>query len=344
MIDLSSKYLGLNLKNPLIAGSTGLTNSIANIKEIAKKGAGAVVLKSLFEEQIRHETEKMLASNSEKMQTWNQAFDDIVSDKWYAYDEAFKYISDYAKEHTLNEYLKFIEEAKKSVDIPVIASINCISQYEWQYFAKKIQEAGADALELNVYVLPSDVNRTIENNENIYFEIVNEVKKYVSIPVSLKIGYYFSSLAQSVEKISKSGINGIVLFNRPYTPDINIYNFDFTPNNIYSTPSEYAHTLRWVGILSGRLGCDISASTGIHNHEILIKMLLAGANTAQIASILYRNGFDEITNILQNLEVWMNANNFSTIDEFRGKLSMKNVPNPASFERVQFMKLYSKIE
>ncbi len=344
MTQLTTKYMGLELRNPLIVGSSGLTNSVANIKEIAKKGAGAVVLKSLFEEQIQHETEKFIEGNANPVAHWNQAFDNIISKRAHSYDEAFDYISNYAKEHTLNEYLKFVEEAKKSVDIPIIASINCVSQYDWQYFAKKIQNAGADALELNVYILPSDFNRSIEENETIYYDIIKEVKKYVSIPVSLKLGYYFSSLAQSITKLSESGIDALVLFNRPYTPDINIYNFELTTSNIYSSANEYAQVLRWIAILSDRLKCNIAASSGIHNHESAIKQLLAGANVFQIASVLYRNGFDEISHILTNMEVWMKSNDFKTIDDFRGKLSMKNVKNPAAYERVQFMKLYSKIE
>lgn len=188
MADLSCKYLGLQLKNPVIVGSSGLSSSIGNLKTIAQMGAGAVVLKSIFEEQIKFEADKFLKSDNPEMKSWYEAFQGIVNKTEFYYDEAFDYLTSYAKEHTLNQYLTLISDAKKSIDIPVIASINCSTQYDWQYFAKRIQEAGADALELNVYLLPSDFGKNGIDNENVYFDIIKEVKKFVTIPVSLKTG------------------------------------------------------------------------------------------------------------------------------------------------------------
>jgi dihydroorotate dehydrogenase (fumarate) len=347
MVDLSCKYLGLQLKNPIIVGSSGLTSSIGNLKTIARMGAGAIVLKSIFEEQIKFEADKFLKSDNPEMKSWNEAFQGIVNKTEFYYDEAFDYLTSYAKEHTLNQYLTLISEAKKNIDIPVIASINCSTQYDWQYFAKRIQEAGADALELNVYLLPSDFDKNGIDNENVYFDIIKEVKKYVTIPVSLKTGYYFSSVAQTLLRLSETGISGLTLFNRPYNPDIDIETLQVNASNMFSSDSEYSHSLRWVALMSGRIKCDIAASTGIHNHETVIKQLLAGADAVQMVSVFYKHHlhhFDVLPDIIKGLESWMKAHNYKNISEFKGLLSRNNVHNPASYERVQFLRLFSSIE
>ncbi|MHC1708764.1 MAG: dihydroorotate dehydrogenase-like protein [Bacteroidales bacterium] len=343
MANLLTNYMGLSLRNPIIAGSSGLTNSLDELKEIADKGAGAVVLKSIFEEQIRHETDKLIQEQGGTMESMQKGYRDILSSRPYDYSEAYGYIADFAREHTLSDYLKFIENAKKTVDIPVIASINCVTPYDWHYFARRIQNAGADALELNVYVLPSNPAKSSLENENIFFEVADAVKQQVSIPVSMKVSYYFSGLSKTLIDLSKTGIKGLVLFNRPFHPDINIDTLEITSTNILSHPSEYSHTLRWIAILAGRAGCDLVASTGIHDHEAVIKQLLAGATAVQMASVLYKHGFDSITRILNDLEKWMTAKGYNSLDDFRGKLSQVNLENPAVFERVQFMRLYSKI-
>ena len=239
MIDLSCKYLGLQLKNPLIVGSSGLTSSIENLKTIARLGAGAVVLKSIFEEQIKFDADKFIRSDNPEIRSWNEAFEGIVSKTEFYYEEAYEYLTSYAREHTLSGYLSLISDAKKEINIPVIASINCSTQYDWQYFARRIEEAGADALELNVYLLPSDFDKTGIENEEVYFDIIKEVRKFISIPVSLKIGYYFSSLARMAGKLSETGIAGLTLFNRPYNPDIDINTMKFTTSNIYSSETEF---------------------------------------------------------------------------------------------------------
>ena len=222
MENLQTTYLGLKLRNPLIAGSCGLTNSISNIKELAKKGVGAIVIKSLFEEQIQIEAEKVIRNDTDGVSTFSHAPDTILSRRIYDYDETYSYIYDFAKRNTLGKYLYFLNEAKESVDIPVIASINCVSNQDWHAFSKKIEETGVDALELNIFILPSDWRRSGEDNEKIYYDIIREVRNYVNLPISVKIGYYFSSLAQSVKKLSECGIKGLVLFNRPYNTDIDI--------------------------------------------------------------------------------------------------------------------------
>jgi dihydroorotate dehydrogenase (fumarate) len=344
MANLETSYLGLKLKNPVIAGSSGLTNSLENLKEIEKNGAGAIVIKSIFEEQINSDINELMLSGKGSMQGWDDVFKGIVDQKDYHYQEAFEYVHNFAKQNALSDYLKFLETAKKSVHIPIIASINCVSNYEWSFFAKKIQETGIDAIELNIYLLPSFFGKEDEQVEKIYLDIISEVKKYISIPLSVKIGFYFSSLATSIKKISETGISGLVIFNRPFNPDIDIDKLEFSNHNIFSGSSEYSHTLRWTGILSDRVDCEISSSTGVHDYSTVVKMLLAGAQTVQLASVLYQKGFSEIKEIIKGLENWMNKHQFKDIADFRGKMALKNVENPASYERVQFMKHYSKIE
>ncbi len=328
MADLSTSYMGINLRNPLIVGSSGLTNSLESLREIDKKGAGAVVLKSLFEEQIKLEIRKVFS------------FEDVQSN----YTEAEDYIRNYARAHTLDEYSKLIQEAKKSLSIPVIASINCVSPSEWPSFAKDIQNSGADALELNVFVLPSNIDMESHNIEQVYFDIIDIVKSQLSIPVSLKISHQFSGLGNIAKKLSWTGIKGLVLFNRFFNPDIDIHNFNLKPSNIYSSPEEITNSLRWVAILSDRIQCDLCASTGIHDGSGLIKQLLAGAKAGQVCSTLYQNGLDRIENIISDLNKWMEQYNFEKIEDFRGKLSYKESEDPSIYHRVQFMKHFSGIE
>lgn len=320
--------MGLKLSSPLIIGSSGLTNSLQNIIEFEQRGAGAVVLKSLFEEQIKFEISHTVASEPGAN----------------LYPEAYDYISNHSRDHRVDEYLKLIRDAKAAVKIPVIASINCVTADEWTSFARKIEEAGADAIELNIFILPSDPTAGAEQNEKAYFTILEEVKKQVSIPVALKISYYFSGLAKMALKLSWAGAKGIVLFNRFYSPDINIDTMKVVASNVFSTPEEITTSLRWVAMLSDRLYCDICASTGVHDSEGMIKQLLAGAKAVQIASTLYKNGFDKINEMNSGLTAWMEKQGFATTDEFIGKMSFKKADNPAAYERVQFMKHFSGIE
>jgi dihydroorotate dehydrogenase (fumarate) len=268
---------------------------------------------------------------------------DILDNRSYDYVEAMEYMTNFAKEHTLKEYLDFIKKLKANVTIPIIASINCVSAYDWSFFAKRIQEAGADALELNIYILPSDITKTSANYDEMYKKIIQDVKRFVTIPVALKLSYYSSSLVHRFVELSNSGIAGIVLFNKPYNPDIDINKIEISTGKILSSESDYLRSLRWTAILSGRVGCDLAASTGVHSYETVVKMLLAGSNAVQVASLLYEKGIDEITHLVSGLNKWMDEHNFKTIDEFRGKLSQKNIENPAVLERVQFMKSYAGI-
>jgi dihydroorotate dehydrogenase (fumarate) len=344
MADLSTTYLGLKLKNPLIIGSSGLSGTLNEIKHAADSGAGAIVLKSIFEEQIRDEMDTFLKSTGKDPDnSFQKGYQSVLSEREYDYAEAFDYLKDHAKEHTLGKYLNFIEQSKNSTNIPIIASINCVTPYDWHYFARRIQQAGADALELNIFILPSNTMKTSEENERIYFDIIEAVKKQVSIPVSVKISYYLSSLATTVIKLSNSGVGGVVMFNRPFHPDIDINSMEVNSKYLLSDPSEYSQVLRWMAILSGRTGCPLIATTGVHTADSAIKLLLAGATAVQIVSVLYKEGFGAIRNIIDGIEKWMDSKGFSTLDDFRGKLSQGNLKNPADFERVQFMRLYSKI-
>lgn len=328
MANLSTSYMGFELKNPLIVGSSGLTNSVDSIREIEKNGAAALVLKSLFEEQIHHLINKTMHGSADN----------------FTYPEAEDYIGNYTKSKDVDDYLALIKGAKEAVGIPVIASINCVSSTDWITFATKIQNAGADGLELNIFILPSDPKRDATQNEAVYFDIIEKVKKEVTIPVAIKISPYFSGLANMALKLSWTGIRGMVLFNRFFSPDIDIDNFKVTSTNVFSHPDELALSLRWVAMLSSRLHCDVAASTGIHDAPAMIKQLLAGAKAVQIASVLYKKDFSQIGVMLKDLEAWMDKHNFENTSDFIGKMSIKEVENPASFERVQFMKHFSGIE
>jgi len=328
MANLSIRYLGLELKNPLIVGSSGLTNSIEDIKNLEEKGAAAVVLKSIFEEEILMEYDSVMK---------NVAIDDNNL-------EYYDYFDYKIKEDNIKAYIKLIEDAKKAVNIPVIASVNCTTAHEWTFFTKKIQDAGADAIELNAFVLPSDLDRTAEQNEKIYFDLVEAVKKEVTIPISLKISYYFSNLAATIKKLSETGIAGVVLFNRFYSPDFDIHTQKVVSTHVLSSDNDLPVSLRWVAILANRINCDIAASTGVHDGKALIKQLLAGADAVQVVSTLYKNGTEQIESMLKELEVWMDNYNYKTIADFKGNMSQENSHDPAAFERVQFMKYFGEMK
>lgn len=325
MKSLETVYMGLTLRNPIVVSSSGLTKSTEKIKQLEDKGAGAVVLKSLFEEQINYEVGDLVQYNN--------------------YPEAEDYIKSYSRSHSVEQYLTLIADAKKAVDIPVIASINCITPTDWTEFARKMEKAGADAIELNINIIPTGkLKKSIEYEEK-YFEIINAVSEKVSIPVAVKIGYHFTNLMQFTEMAAASGADGIVLFNRFYEPDIDINKLSFTAADIFSIPNDIRHSLRWVGMLSGRINLtDISASTGIHDGKAVIKHLLAGAKTTQICSVLYQSGFDVIEQMLEELTTWMDDKGFDSIDDFRGKMNYSKIKSPAVYERTQFMKYFSSID
>jgi len=323
MANLSTTYMGLKLKTPIIVSSSGLTNSVKDIIALEEKGAAAIVTKSLFEEEIILETEE----NLNKMHA-----------SGFVYPETTEYFDFDRMEDTVSNYLKFLSDSKKSVKIPIIASINCVTAEGWTDFTKRIEDTGVDGLELNVFNLPVNFNDANASNDKVYSDVIEKITKVSKLPLSLKIGSYHSNLGYFIKHISQSPTKAIVLFNRFYNPDFDIHTLQFTSSNVLSTPAEAANSLRWIAIMANRVSCDLSASTGIHDGTAVIKQLLAGAKTVQLCSTLYKNGNDQINLFLGELEKWMKENDYNTIDEFRGKMSQSKTFDPKVFERVQFMK------
>ena len=323
MPNLESKYMGLTLRNPVIIGSSGLTNSAAKIKELETHGAGAVVLKSIFEEQILMEAHSLKTD-------------------YMRHTEEMDYITGYTERHKLDEYLELIEKAKKEVSIPVIASINCVSASRWTSFAKKIQEAGADGLELNIFIMPGDNKQKGEEVEQIYFDIINEVRNQVSLPLAVKMSYYFSGLANMLFNLSVRKIDAIVLFNRFFQPDIDLEKMEVVASHVFSSPEEIALPLRWVGMVSDEVKCDLAASTGIHDGNAVIKCLLVGARAVQVATTIYQNGPAYIEKMLEQVKNWMKDHRYKSIRDFIGKLSQDKIRDPVMYERAQFMKYFSE--
>jgi dihydroorotate dehydrogenase (fumarate) len=325
MINTETSYLGIKLKNPIIVSSSGLSDSIQKIKNLAEHGAGAIVLKSLFEEQIKYDAGTL--------------------SKGTDYPEAVDYVNYYIKNNSVENYLNLIRQAKKEVDVPIFASINCVSTKEWIDFAKKIEEAGADGLEVNVFVLPLDKNASAEKYENIYFELAEKLKANINIPFVFKLGRHFTNLVGLVERLNALDVPGVVLFNRFYEPDIDVDKMDFTAAEVFSTPADIRQTLRWVGIISSKVEkIDISASTGIHSGQDAIKQVLAGAESVQVCSTLYKNGLRKLNEIITDFSKWMEIHGFDSIDEFKGKLSYKKLSDPVIYERSQFMRHFSSIQ
>lgn len=326
MTNLNVTYLGLDLKNPIIAGSCGLTNSIENLKSIEKAGAGAIVLKSIFEEEIYLE----FASEFSKLGPMDNNL------------EFLDYFDYEIKKDNLKRYLNLIHEAKKELKIPIIASINCITAQEWGFFARKIEEAGADAIELNMFILPSNLSQTSQDNESLYFDIVSRVASKVKIPVSLKISPYFSTLGSIIRDLSFSEIKGLVLFNKLYSPDVDIEAEKVVSTDVLSHYGDHKLSLRWIGMMASRVNCDLSASNGVHDWQTAVKMLLVGANSVQIVSAMYKEGFSVIGKMTENIKSWMSEHNYNKIEDFRGKLSLANSTNLAEYERVQFMRHFGE--
>jgi dihydroorotate dehydrogenase (fumarate) len=325
MPNLKTNYLGLELKNPVIIASSGLSDSIHNIIALESAGAGAIVLKSLFEEEIVSEMEtklKKMASES------------------FLYPETLDFYEDQDEENSSLRYLELIREAKSKVKIPIIASINCVTSDYWTYFPSQIEAAGADALEINIFLLPSDFTRDRPANEKIYYDIIEKVTGLIKIPISLKISSYFSDLAFIFKKFSHTPISGLVLFNKYYNPDFDIEKMEVTSGKVLSTPEDFHNTLRWISILAGRVNCSLAATTGIHNGETAVKMLLAGADVVQVASAIYQHGPGKIAEIIEFMQTWMHKKGFEKITDFKGKMSQVGSTNPAAYERVQFMKYF----
>jgi len=321
MVDLKTNYVGLQLDNPIIVSSSGLADNIEKIRKIAAFGPGAIVLKSLFEEQIYVDTKQLIEENP--------------------YPEATDYIRGYLRNHTLENYLELIEQAKNSVNMPIIASINCTTGNEWMHFARQMQDAGADALELNIFILPVDGEKP-DRIEKTYFDILSKVRQTISIPLIAKISPYFTNLIYLVHQLYAIGLEGVVLFNHLYQPDINIKTMTMTAADVFSSPTDLSQSLRWISLVSDKFRkIDISGSTGIHDSKSAIKILLAGATTAQVCSVIYKNGPEYLQTIIGGIASWMEEKKFKSIDEFRGLMNYRNYEDPGKWERVQFLRYYS---
>jgi dihydroorotate dehydrogenase (fumarate) len=325
MANISTRFFGLNLKSPIIAASSSMTGHTEQVLKLAEAGAGAVVLKSIFEEEIYHELQEELSMRS-----------GLHSDPEYL--DYFDYV---IKDENIRKYLKLIADVKSRTLVPIVASINCVSSSDWVLFARKIEEAGADALELNMYVDPSNISNSSENAEQTYFETISKVLAVVNIPVSIKISHYFSNLASIVQKLSATGISGITIFNRYYSPDIDVESQTVGVAEILSSPHDYVLPLRWTGILSGITTCDLAATTGIHTSQTALKFILAGASAVQVASAIYHEGPSLITRMNQEISEWMDQKGFETLLDFQGSLSQKT-SSVQAWERVQFMKYFGE--
>ncbi|HKK42571.1 MAG TPA: dihydroorotate dehydrogenase-like protein [Bacteroidales bacterium] len=322
---LKTNYLGLTLKSPLIVSSSRLTSTLEHLKEAEENGAGAVVLKSLFEEQILHHISTIPSSVN--------------------YPEADEYISYYSRSHSVEEYLNLIKSAKKNLSIPVIPSINCFSSRGWTDFAKNIEDAGADAIEINMFFLPADRKESSEEAEKVYFELIEKLKATLSVPVAIKIGSRFSNILYMIDQFYMRGVEGVVMFNRFYEPDIDVKKLEIVPAPVFSSEGDRRYVLRWVAMASAQdIDIDISASTGVHSGDDAIRYILAGAKTVQLCSVLYRKGFGVLKQINTHMLEWMKEKGFKSTGEFRGKLNWANYDKPAVFERTQFMKYFSSID
>ena len=325
MTGLYTRYMGLHLKNPVIVASSDFTRTVQGVKECEDHGAGAVVLKSIFQEEF--------ISRSLKME---------MESAYPQYSEAYDYLENMIADGGQEDYLRLVSDSAAGVSIPVIASINAVSSEGWLEYARNVANAGAAALELNIALLPSDNRESGEDIENRYADILKKVKKSVDIPVALKIAPYFTSLYRFADRMDAAGADALILFNRFYQFDIDIHKLEIRSGEMLSSSAEMSSTLRWVSMLYGEGKFDIAASTGIQDAGDVIKQLLAGADVVQACSTLYKNGIKQLDAMVKGLSDWMDSRSYGKIEEFRGLLSKKESDFPAEYERIQFMKAIKK--
>ncbi len=322
MADLSTNYMGLNLSSPLLLASSSLSNRVENFEAAEANGAGAVVLRSLFEEQIE-------AAQSE--------IDAAVAVGGDNNPEAHGYLP--PQTVGPKEYLTLIKKAKKAVKIPVIASLNCVSPGSWSEYAKQIEEVGADALEVNCYFIAADPIQSGDDVEKKYLDVLTSIRRTVRLPIAFKLSPFFTSLAHSALRFDKGGANALVLFNRFLQPDISVGKRSLVVSMPLSHPSEMLLSMRWIAILYGRVKAHLAASTGVHTTEGVIKQLLAGAQVVQLASTLIKNGIPHLATLRDGLGDWMDKEGHASLDELRGSLSQKGGTDPGAFERAQYVQL-----
>jgi len=326
-MDLTTTYLGMKLRSPLVPSASPLSGDIDNIRRMEDAGAAAVVMHSLFEEQLyleHYELHHHLTHGTE------------------SFPEALTYFPDSINFRVGPEtYLEYIHKAKQKVSIPIIASLNGSSVGGWTNYAKQIKQAGADALELNIYYVPTDMELTSNEIEQTYIDILRAVKAAVTIPVAVKVSPYFTNMANMAKRLDETGADALVLFNRFYQPDINLNLLDVEPNVLLSTPQSMRLPLRWIAILYGRIHADLAATSGIHRGDDALKMLMAGAKITMLCSVLLRHGINQIRVIEQEMREWMQKHEYESVQQMQGSMSQKHCPNPSAFERAQYMRSLS---
>jgi len=323
-MDLTTNYLGLKLRSPLVVSASPLSEDVDNIKRMADAGASAVVLYSLFEEQLRQDRLEL----NRHLEYGTNSFAEALS--YFPEPEEFRLGPE--------EYLKHIAAAKRVTKIPVIASLNGSSVGGWTEYAKQIQQAGADALELNIYHIPTDPDLPGEVVEETYLNILRAVKAEVTFPVAVKLSPFFSNFANMAKRLDQAGANGLVLFNRFYQPDIELESLEVRPNILLSTPMAMRLPLRWIALLHGRVNASLAATSGIHRAADALKMLMAGADVTMLCSTILRHGFPQIAMIESGMVEWLEEHEYESVSQLKGSLSQQNCPDPAAFERAQYMK------
>ncbi len=324
MIDLSTTYLGLQLKNPVVASASPISKKLSGIRSLEDAGASAVVMYSLFEEQIVQES---------------LALDHFLNRGSESFAEALTYFPDLDNYNIgPEEYLELIQRAKKTVDIPVIGSLNGMTAGGWTKYARRIEEAGADALELNMYYVPTDLSLSSEEVEKTYLQLVSEVRSQITIPLAVKLSPFFTGLPHFANGIVKAGANSLVLFNRFIQPDLDIETLEVTPQVRLSNSSELRLPLRWIAILYGRIEADLALTSGVHTAQDVLKSMMAGANVTMLTSALLENGVGTIDQILKDMNMWMESFEYSSIRQMQGSMSQQAVAEPAAFERANYMK------
>lgn len=325
MVDLTTTYLGLNLKNPLVASPSPLSEKVANVKHLEEAGIAAVVMYSLFEEQIIHESLEL---------------DHFLNRNTESFAEALTYFPNIGKYSlTPDKYIETLEKTKQAVNIPVLGSLNGVSTGGWIEYARKIQDAGADGLELNLYYLPTDLELTCSQLEDNYIRLVSDIRASVNIPLAVKLAPFFSALPNFANRLVNAGINGLVLFNRFYQPDLDLENLEVVPNLVLSNSDELRLPLRWIAILYGKIKVDLALTSGVHTAQDAIKALMAGAKVAMTTSALLKRGPQAIPQILAGMEDWMVEHEYVSVQQMRGSMSQGAVADPAAFERANYMKV-----
>lgn len=323
-VDLSTKYLGMDLKSPLVVSACPLTRQMDSLRRLEDAGAAAAVLPSLFQEQIEHDDVQM---------------SDVQDFGTDSFAESLTYFPEPADYRTGPQTcLDSIAEAKKAVSIPVIASLNGSSKGGWVRYARMMQDAGADALELNVYFVATNVEMTAGDVESRYLDLVSAVKESVSIPLAVKLGPYFSSMGNMARRLAEAGADGLVLFNRFIQPDIDLENLETSSKLVLSSPRELLVPLRWIAILRNRVSASLACTSGIHDADGMLKALLVGADVGMIASVLFKRGIDQVTTILHGVSQWMEEKEYESVSQLKGSMSRENCPDPAAFQRGNYMK------